>query len=277
MLRGAQLYHYGASLQSLPDMAVHETVDLATVLSSSASSWRTQTKLALATLLSYSFTYLNSGSWLFDGWRQSNIIFYRSGSTIPLRPFLRRQQSPSSRRNSQRIEVSEFHQYPDLLEFGITLLEIFIGKRIEQYKIPCSDRWIIASKVLQMEKAKIPFDDYRDAVNICFLQDGGVGPNCEPVMLRKQLFDNVYRKIGKLLKQGFPELFATASFDSQAAKIDLGSGELRAMNSVDVAPIQELPAQSRVRFAAREPPIKASDGFYLFADEQSYQEPSQKK
>lgn len=190
------------------------------------SEWRELTKLVLAVILAHSLLYLNASPWLNGFWNRSSIVFYKQGHFLPARPFLRTQISKDAKVSPEMVEADDcFHRYPGILDFGIALLEIHTGKRIDENVTTNSRRWGKASQVLFEEKWNMR-DQYRSAVSACLEPDFGLDANCTPQELHQQILKKVVKPLNAELSKGFMQLLKTNPLDEVATKIDLISGSL---------------------------------------------------
>lgn len=239
---------------------VSHPISLADILTSDTRELSDMAKLVLAVVLSYSLYYLFEGPWLGPRqaaeWSQKNIIFFRKGGEVPLRPFLRSDLSGNDLRSSNENgggddEEELLHQYPALLCFGITLLEIHLGGTLESFLglteplRSLDDKYARACEVFEKRKPFIR-QEYREAIKACLdtqfgaddeesdwsededehapgVQEAADEYNVEH--LRDMIFSEIVRPLHDELENSFGTLMEFQdNLDKQAASMDLRSG-----------------------------------------------------
>ncbi|KAK8131810.1 hypothetical protein PG984_008248 [Apiospora sp. TS-2023a] len=202
-------------------------------------------RLMLAVILGYSLFYLYEGPWLgtrrVAGLSREKILFFQTEGKVTLRPFLHSDlggnASDSSRECSEDDHGSSpSHPYPNLVEFGVTLLEIHLGTTLESYLrltealTDVDDKWVCACQVFSERQSFIPGQNYRDAIKACLDTQFGAGEEDDDEAEKnvEQLRDLVFSKIvGPLqdeLEYGFGTFIKFEDIDEQAAKMDFISG-----------------------------------------------------
>lgn len=235
-------------------------VSLADILASDTRELSEMAKLVLAVVLSYSLYYLFEGPWLGPRqaaeWSQKNIIFFKKRGEVPLRPFLRSDLSGNNLRSSNENggghdEEELLHQYPVLLCFGITLLEIHLGGTLESFLglteplTNLDDKYARACEVFEKRKPFIR-QEYREAIKACLNtqfgasdeesdwsededdHDAGVRKAADEYNvehLRDMIFSEIVRPLHDELENSFGTLMEFQdNLDKQAANMDLRSG-----------------------------------------------------
>jgi hypothetical protein len=218
-----------ADERTIKQDSLREEVNLKAMLASPQKQWPETAKWALAVILAWSLHHLYGGSWARGGWSRENIVFFRSGSRIPLRPFLGVPDIQTQKGKSPG-ELFSLHRYPEVLELGVILLELHLGQRLEDYlglKRELSgsrDFFLHAMKALASQKEHIFSLRYRNAIDACLRPDPKLGPNPSMQDVRHLLFQHVVRPLEEELVSNFQELFSAGGLDEQAEKYDLALG-----------------------------------------------------
>lgn len=94
--------------------------------------------IVLAIQLSYALAYLYEGEWSSGWWQQANITFFRWGSRIPCKPWLKifLPDTDGSREKTARCgghPACGSHPFPQLLELGTVLLELQLGQSLDSF------------------------------------------------------------------------------------------------------------------------------------------------
>lgn len=183
-------------------------------------------KMTLPVFLAYSIFYLYGGSWVKRGWKRENIVFFADGNYIPMRPFLNlpAQLSPSDQ-DLSRDESMSFHRYPEFLELGIMMLEIYFGQRLENMRPRAQDilsmdgYYAAASEVYGRKKLDIISKGWRNAIEICLKPDFNMDLDREDLDdhdVRIKIFDAVVQPLERELEQAFPEYISIDTLDDRA-------------------------------------------------------------
>jgi hypothetical protein len=238
-LEGDRLWELDLTKRKFPSEEQYEQISLGDLIQSKSADWPYVVKLILAITLAHSLLYLNGGPWLNGSWTRSKIVFYKNGAFVSARPFLRTQISNVVKEYSDLDD--HFHHYPGNLEFGVALLEIHLGKRIDEPSITTSRRWGIASEILDQQQYKMQ-DDYRNAVIACLQPDFGIKTGFTPSQFRKRIFDKIVSPLKKEFENGFKVIIKPNSLDEAATKIDLISGQFLNFSSVQ-KPLTHVPSK----------------------------------
>jgi hypothetical protein len=230
-LEGNRLWELVPSKRNFPLEVQYKQISLGDLIQSESANWPEMIKLILAVTLAHSLLYLNDGAWLNGYWSRSKIVFYKSRAFVPARPFLRTQISNVV--NMQPDLHDGIHKHPGNLELGIALLEIHLGKRIDDLSTTTSHRWGIASQILNQERLNLR-DDYRNAVIACLQPDFGNEAGFTPQQFRKHIFDKIVSPLQKEFENGFKGIIKPTLLDEAATKVDLVSGQF-----LDVLSAQE--------------------------------------
>ncbi|KAF1985820.1 subtilisin-like protein [Aulographum hederae CBS 113979] len=221
-------------------------ISLGQLISSGASGLGDKVKRVLAVLLSYGVLHHYGGSWLDPSWGRDDILFIRSASAIPLRPYMftrlkkpqRKSASIKSTGDPDDLDPDDFpiHPYPDLVTLGILLLELHNGKPLEVLAIELgieeeqnvNAKWSMADEVLQKIRIDLP-DNYLDAVTACL--DPNFGSNSETEDIddisdedfRRLIYTEIVKPLEDELDQGFGKTISVDDLDNAAQTMDFGS------------------------------------------------------
>lgn len=231
-----------------------EEVNLKAILASPEKRWPETAKWALAVILAWSLHHLYGGPWVRGGWSRENIVFFRSGSRIPLRPFLGVSDIQKCK-DPKPGEVFSLHRYPEILELGVILLELHLGQRLEDFLdldrelSGARDFFLHAMKAFACQKEHIFSLRYRNAIDACLRPDPKLGMNPTIQDVRALLFQYVVKPLEEELTSNFKEWFSPGSLDEQAEKYDLALG-------------RHLPIQKPGMYTSASMPIPADAGIH---------------
>lgn len=179
-------------------------------------------KWTLAVILAYSLLYLYSWSRVKGRWRRENILFFKNGTHIPLRPFLGTSVSQSSVDTSE--DTPRFHRHPEILELGVILLEIHLGQRLEssfedgRAITTNNDLWCSACAVYRKEENKILSLVYRKVIEACLSPATFAETDSDVQKVRSVLFQSVVRPLEEELARNFQDQLNTDDLDKEAAE-----------------------------------------------------------
>ncbi|KAK4076881.1 hypothetical protein Purlil1_12536 [Purpureocillium lilacinum] len=156
-------------------------------------NWTEVDKIVLAMQLAYALAYYYEGGWLSGRWQPANICFFRWGSRIPCKPWLKISLHDSTKREASR---PVGHPFPQLLELGILLLELQLGQSLDSFlgKRPAKnvlEKWAYATTTFFGKLHGGSFilsRHYRHAIEFC------LKPNKVPKessLLREEIYNNV--------------------------------------------------------------------------------------
>lgn len=218
-----------ADERTIKQDSLREEIKLKAILASPEKRWPETIKWALAVILAWSLHHLYGGPWVRGGWSRENIVFFRSGSRIPLRPFLGVSDIQAHKEHLSG-EVFSLHRYPEVLELGVILLELHLGKRLEDFLglkrelYGARDFFLHAMKAFACQKEHIFSLRYRNAIDTCLRPDPKLGPSPTMEDVRALLFHYVVKPLEEELTSNFQEWFSAGSLDEQAEKYDLAVG-----------------------------------------------------
>jgi hypothetical protein len=220
-------YHRSSTRIYLPNV-LESHITLKSLLEMRDKNWTGTTKLALSLILIYSLYYLSGSPWAKERWSRKNIIFFRNGDEIALRPFLRSDPAGTSGPLS---DEDEFHRHPEVFELGVILLEVHIGQSLEAYlgigrDISTYDGLFDAAcNVFRSEDQNIMLNAYRRAIENCFfhvedaIEDMGEGTPED--RLRMWLLKEVLIPIETDVRTSFGRFISVDRLDEEAEKFNL--------------------------------------------------------
>jgi hypothetical protein len=183
----------------------------------SQMSWTEVDRIVLAMQLAHALAYFYGDKWLIGRWQGPNIRFFRWGPRIPCKPWLEVPLPPKS--VVQDPECSH-HLFPQILELGIVLLELYIGQPLESHpdaKTPKSlnDRWALATKILQ--NLRFLSVSYKKAVDFCFKPKFGRLKAREalrqPEVVREFVYKEVVARLERIIKKSKLEIHDLEDLD----------------------------------------------------------------
>lgn len=201
---------------------------LQSLLSNSGKDWTSFAKLTLAVMISYSLYYLYGSIWASGRWSRLNIIFFSDGRRTPLRPFL---SSDPAKLRGPLSDPDGQHQYPELLELGIILLEIHLGRSLESFlghreKISSyDDLWLESQRAFDLRRLHIESLVHREAIKRCLSPTFSMSGTYDAETLRMTIYREIVKPLEDELIKNFGDEFASfQSLDDTAEqRIDLAS------------------------------------------------------
>lgn len=204
-------------------------------------------KRVLAVLLGYAVLHHYGGSWLGSSWGRDDVIFIKSATAIPLRPYIytrivrTAQNGPVASEKDIDLDDADpddyiIHPYPDLVTLGTVLLEIYTGKPIElladelgiKEENNVNAKWSVADEVYKMIRQDLP-DKYSEAVDACLdpyfgsstYEPDGEESNEED--FRRLIYTDIVKPLEDELDQGFGKTTSIDDLDNIAEKMDIRS------------------------------------------------------
>lgn len=218
-----------ADERTIKQDSLKEEVNLKDILASPQKEWPETSKWALAVILAWSLHHLYGGLWVRGGWSREKIVFFRSGSRIPLRTFLG-VSDIQTKEDGRSKEAFSLHRYPEILELGVILLELHLGQRLEDFLelkrelYGARDFSFHAMSAFSRRKQHIFSLRYRNAIDTCLHPDTKLGPNPSMQDVRDLLFKHVVKPLEEELVSNFQEWFSAGNLDEQAEKHELPLG-----------------------------------------------------
>ncbi|KAH7022272.1 hypothetical protein EDB80DRAFT_4793 [Ilyonectria destructans] len=203
--------------------SLQEHIDLKSLLSFESKPWNLQSKWLLAVTLAYGLFYLYDGPRV--KWRRENILFFKDGTHIPLRPFVSTSVSQSCEEATD--DGPRFHRYPEIVELGVILLEIHLGQSLESFSKDGRDIttdtkiWGRACLVYRKEAHRIESVQYRKAIEACLTPGTFAEIDSDVQKLRSVLFQSVVRPLEEELARNFQDVLNPDNLDEEAEKCDL--------------------------------------------------------
>lgn len=202
---------------------------LESLLSSTSKDWTSFAKLTLAVMMSHSLCYLYGSVWASERWSRLNIVFFSDGEHTPLRPFL---SSDPMKARGPLTDPDGQHQYPELLELGIILLEIHLGRSIEDFRgyrqkiLNYDELWLESQRAFDERRLHIESLVYREAIRKCLAPNFSMSNTCDALTLKKAIYQEVVKPLQEELVKNFRDEFASLQYldDTAEQKIDLASG-----------------------------------------------------
>ncbi|KAH8891429.1 subtilisin-like protein [Thozetella sp. PMI_491] len=212
----------------LPDGGSNKPLPLGSILS---AEWNYMSKLVLAVTLAYSLYHLYGSPWVGDSWAQSNILFFKMGSSISLQPYLRSEShlppcAPSAEPVSVPLSTFQsLHSEPGILLFGVTLLEIHLGQSMESYtgqQLKTTNQYLFAAQAtlddpkIQEHMTKL----YRKVVRACL--NCNFGETCTTKEeLRRQIYKEIVKDMEQELDHAFGDLLDMKAIDKKVRTLSL--------------------------------------------------------
>ncbi len=225
--RGKRFTRYWHDPRELRPETLRDQLTLKTLLSPRGAALSSLACMSLSVMLAHSLFYLLGQPWIEGRWNRQNIVFFGNGNMIPLRPFLRVSHQPVPRNPGDQ---KAYHRYPEFLEFGVMLLEIYFRRSLEailgvDWQIETMDQcFASASQVYHSPTWAISQPGLRRAVLACLSlgviteeldEDECEEADCEG--LRESLFELVVRPLEEDLERAYGAMIATKSLDEEAA------------------------------------------------------------
>ncbi|PGH18594.1 hypothetical protein AJ79_00373 [Helicocarpus griseus UAMH5409] len=235
--RNNRLWKFRPTRREYSSSTSKEYFSFSDLLRSSSPRWTVLTRLAVAAILAHSLLYLNGTPWVHGYWNRSKIVFYIRGGSVPVRPFLRT-PLPKDNLNSQDHDMmSQFHPNPTILDFGIALLEIYLGQRIDDQS-PETEGWAIASRIFEEQKENIS-SDYRTAVGACLDPQIWAESNNSPSILRRAIFNYIVSPLTEELVKFSKNIKEANSLDDVVDNINLITGRFSDTSSTRKTSIEK--------------------------------------
>jgi hypothetical protein len=164
------------------------SIKLKQLLNDSSYRWRENAKLLLVVILANALYNLYSGPWMQSHWPKDDIVFFLSDGFVFTRPFLQdstsrffheplQTSSEELRKHHGQNSSENFHQYPILLGFAVTLIEVLLSKSLETYLertdplTDLNDLWAGASEAYEEMKVSMKVSmiarNYSNVIGAC--------------------------------------------------------------------------------------------------------------
>ncbi|KAI1735420.1 hypothetical protein F4680DRAFT_435188 [Xylaria scruposa] len=178
-------------------------------------NWTEVGKIALAMQLVHALAYYYESGWLSGRWQQANICFFRWGSRIPCKPWLKISLPDSTKRTATG---SVGRTSPQLLELGVVLLELQLGQSLDSFleKRPAKnalERWGYATTTFYTKLnrgSSILSRQYRHAIEFCLNPRRELK---EPSVIREAIYDEVMLPLEQAILESSLENEALEALD----------------------------------------------------------------
>jgi hypothetical protein len=217
--------HRSTSRLYEPD-SLANPITLEKLLQTRDKGWIAAGKFTLGLILAYSLFYLYGGRWAKGRWGRKNIVFYENDGKIYPKPFL---CSNPDKFSGPPLDDDSVHKFPEILELGVILLEIYIDQDLSSYlKLdPIADAetsnelFARTSRVFQKVEPQMMSTPYKIAIKWCLQSYHDFDQDNEE--LRTALFQQVISPLESEIRNAFHEYVSVDHLDkdSEAEKINL--------------------------------------------------------
>ena len=241
-LEDGKLYKTRSTKTRFTSEELTNVVSLGQLISTSTTGLGEKVKRVLAVLLGYTVLHYYGGSWLGPSWGRDDVIFIKSATAIPLRPYMSSrvvkmaQNGPVPSNEEDDPDDFPIHPYPELVTLGTILLEVHTGKPIEalvaefgiEEEENVNTKWSVANEVYKKILRDLP-DNYSDAINACLDPNFGSSANdldgeeIEEEDFRRLIYTDIVKPLEDELDQGFGKSISVDDLDNVAETMDLSS------------------------------------------------------
>lgn len=260
-VEGSKLYHLK---QIPPDMSLFHvdasgsTISFAEIIRSKGVCLTEKTKRIVAVLLGYAVLHLQGTQWMKPSWRPSEVVFYKSSSSIPLRPYIqisladdptdyspRIAEAPNEDTNDSDNDDDDddnfgfSHPFPCLVTLAIMLMELYFSRPFGKFAAASLDsdmdmdmidsdgRYAIALQTFSKYAGANEFtEEYRRAIDKCLDLniDHIDGIKLDEQGLRDVIYEEIVCRLENELEQGkwVDEKFIE-NLDNEAQRLDLAN------------------------------------------------------
>ena len=243
-VRDNELWKIASAQSSFNVDTSEEAISLAQFIAERPHVLNGKTKRILAVLLGYAVVHLYGTGWSQPSWGSENILFFKTGGAIPLKPYLELQPRPEGSDLHQASDTAReededdpdddlfYHPYPCLVSLALMLMELHQARPIEsiarEHRLTMSpnmsneDRFLVAGQIFA--SCKQDFEDQtRMAIDSCLdVTIGGETEDGEPDenTLRNAIYENIVRRLEDELEQGYSDIYVDG-LDSLAQTLDM--------------------------------------------------------
>lgn len=235
-------------LQSEPsNLATDTTTNAITLqhfMTEESSKLTEKTKRILAVLLGYAVIHLLETPWLNSSWGPGNILFLRTSSGTPLKPYIQLQFGDDIENNAESAVIDSnsdedfdpddliSHPYPSLVALAAMLIELHLTRRLQtiaqandlDYHDDMNDRAKYIATAVIFDKCKNDISEQtREAIDSCLDQNIGVDDNGNELdahELRSVIYKDVVSRLEYDLEHTFSSI-SIETLDMEAQELDL--------------------------------------------------------
>ncbi|KAI1461195.1 hypothetical protein F4805DRAFT_316356 [Annulohypoxylon moriforme] len=221
-------------------------ISLAQIIIERSNVLNEKTKRILSVLLSYAVFHLHGTPWLQSPWSSSNVMFLRSFSGVPLRPYIETHLNDSLNTSlgvcPETDEEDDFDPddllsppYPCLVDLAVVLIELHKAQSLDSlallWGIPIINemdstaRYVLVREVFRHCRLELT-DQTRMAINSCLDPNIGLNDNGDELDeygLRSVIYQKIVRRLEDELEQGFSDL-SVDKLDMLVQSMDLTNG-----------------------------------------------------
>ncbi|KAF4625406.1 hypothetical protein G7Y89_g12760 [Cudoniella acicularis] len=180
-------------------------------------------RFILQVILANAFLHFYNGPWLLRSWNKTDICFYQAkahGTPDITRPYLSTKCQPLEKLCDGEDRSLQVHPYPGILALGILLLEIELGRPIENERSSDNPNnadvfHIDADRPVAMEMLEECTDDssidFVNAVKAClddqtFTDEFGRNASFDDLNFRQRIFELIVKPLEESLQKVFGQL-----------------------------------------------------------------------
>ncbi|KAL2816180.1 purine and uridine phosphorylase [Aspergillus cavernicola] len=243
-----RLWKEQSSRSDLPISRSEPALSLEDIMRGYPTNLTEKVKRVLAVFISYSILHLRGTPWLHaDRFKASNILFFRTASALPLKPYIHMELRDCDRDTisssggvagmDTEIDPDDLplHPYPELIMLAIILMELYMKQPIRELaerggmvlddwdNIDGNTRYAVAVAAFEFFKAEFP-DKYRGSVDKCLDPNIGLDRNDQELDdqgLKLTIYYNIIRPLEDELDSGFGDTLSVENLDDVAQTLDL--------------------------------------------------------
>ncbi|OTB03537.1 hypothetical protein M426DRAFT_176028 [Hypoxylon sp. CI-4A] len=221
-------------------------LSLAQIILQKSNVLNEKTKRILSVLLSYAVFHLHGTPWLKSPWGSPNVMFFRSSSGLPMRPYVETPlddthtvfpigRTPMDDDDDFDPDDELSPRYPGLVDLAVVLMELHQAKPLDSLAdicgVPVVDetnpaaRYIFVREIFKQCRLGIT-DQTRMAISSCLNPNIGFtddGEELDEHGLRDVIYQQIVRRLEDELEQGFGDL-SVDKLDFLVQSMDLANG-----------------------------------------------------
>ena len=229
--------YMGEPKQRLFDLQDARAVDLGSLLSEHDKRWTVQARWTLAIIVAYGLLYLYEMLKDKGVWTQENIVFFNHRGSIPLRPFFRISADPPENKPIKTQPI--LHGCPEILNLGIILLELEIGRSVDDFHNDgiksgsSNDAYLRAWDAFKKIEMNIESIPYRMVLKACLTRTTFASVGDDVAGWREIFFHNIIQPLETEITRSLRPFINTGVMDEPAAQYhDLSTPSLYADTKV---------------------------------------------